>query len=53
MWAMPYGKCCEKVVDEPSGLLPIQMPADMLTVETQREDVPLDEVRFYFPYRAA
>jgi beta-glucosidase len=27
---------------EPSGLLPFQMPADMQTVELQKEDVPLD-----------
>jgi len=27
---------------EPSGLLPLQMPADMKTVETQLEDVPFD-----------
>lgn len=27
---------------EPSGLLPLQMPADMHTVETQKEDMPLD-----------
>lgn len=27
---------------EPSGLLPVQMPADMETVELQREDVPQD-----------
>lgn len=27
---------------EPSGLLPCQFPADMLTVETQKEDVPRD-----------
>ena len=27
---------------EPSGLLPMQMPADMRTVEEQREDVPRD-----------
>jgi beta-glucosidase len=27
---------------EPSGLLPLQMPADMHTVETQAEDLPLD-----------
>lgn len=27
---------------EPSGLLPLQMPADMNTVETQKEDVSLD-----------
>ena len=27
---------------EPSGLLPLQMPADMQTVEAQKEDVPQD-----------
>jgi beta-glucosidase len=27
---------------EPSGLLPLQMPADMKTVEEQKEDVPFD-----------
>lgn len=27
---------------EPSGLLPVQMPADMITVEEQKEDVPRD-----------
>ena len=27
---------------EPSGLLPLQMPADMKTVELQKEDVPFD-----------
>lgn len=27
---------------EPTGLLPFQMPADMLTVESQNEDVPFD-----------
>ena len=27
---------------EPSGLLPLQLPANMATVETQFEDVPLD-----------
>ena len=27
---------------EPSGLLPLQMPADMDTVEAQYEDVPRD-----------
>jgi len=27
---------------EPSGLLPMQMPADMKTVELQKEDVPFD-----------
>jgi beta-glucosidase len=32
---------------EPSALLPIQMPADMLTVEAQKEDLPRDMV----PYR--
>jgi len=29
---------------EPSGLLPVQMPADMKTVELQNEDVPHDMV---------
>jgi beta-glucosidase len=29
---------------EPSGLLPLQMPVDMKTVETQKEDVPFDMV---------
>jgi beta-glucosidase len=29
-------------VAEPSGLLPLQMPADMKTVEEQKEDVPFD-----------
>jgi len=29
-------------VAEPSGLLPMQMPADMKTVELQNEDVPFD-----------
>ena len=28
--------------EEPSGLLPMQLPADMETVETQQEDVPHD-----------
>jgi beta-glucosidase len=27
---------------EPSGLLPFQMPSDMVTVEQQKEDVPFD-----------
>ncbi|MCC8155389.1 MAG: glycoside hydrolase family 3 C-terminal domain-containing protein [Tannerellaceae bacterium] len=27
---------------EPSGLLPVQMPANMKTVEQQKEDVPFD-----------
>ena len=29
-------------VTEPSGLLPCQMPVDMKTVETQKEDIPFD-----------
>jgi beta-glucosidase len=29
-------------VNEPSALLPLQMPVDMHTVETQAEDLPLD-----------
>lgn len=29
---------------EPQGLLPCQMPADMATVETQKEDLPFDMV---------
>ena len=29
---------------EPSGLLPLQMPADMKTVEPQKEDVPFDMI---------
>ena len=32
--------------DEPSGLLPFQMPADMETVENSREDVPFDCVPY-------
>jgi len=31
-------------VAEPSGLLPLQMPVDMKTVETQKEDVPFDMI---------
>jgi beta-glucosidase len=31
-------------VAEPSGLLPMQMPADMKTVETQKEDVAFDMI---------
>lgn len=27
---------------EPSGLLPLQMPKNMITVETQMEDMPFD-----------
>ncbi|WP_297796350.1 hypothetical protein, partial [uncultured Eudoraea sp.] len=34
---------------EPSALLPFQMPADMLTVEAQFEDVPRDMT----PYKDA
>lgn len=33
-------------VSEPSGLLPMQMPADMATVERQLEDVPHDMVPY-------
>jgi len=29
---------------EPSGLLPMQMPSDMKTVEMQKEDVPYDMI---------
>ncbi len=31
---------------EPSGLLPVRMPADMETVETQDEDVPFDMIPY-------
>ena len=31
---------------EPSGLLPLQMPANMETVEKQLEDMPLDMVPY-------
>ncbi|MDH6253797.1 beta-glucosidase [Chryseobacterium sp. H1D6B] len=31
---------------EPSGLLPLQMPADMKTVETQKEDIPFDMIPY-------
>lgn len=43
-----FGGSVQSVMDivsgnyEPSGLLPIQMPANMQTVEKQREDVPFD-----------
>ena len=43
-----FGGSVQSVMDivsgnyEPSGLLPIQMPANMQTVEKQREDVPVD-----------
>ncbi len=33
-------------VYEPSGLLPVQMPKDMKTVEEQKEDVPFDMVPY-------
>ena len=31
---------------EPSGLLPVQFPADMITVENQYEDTPRDMVPY-------
>lgn len=31
-------------ITEPSGLLPVQMPANMETVEAQKEDVPFDMI---------
>lgn len=31
---------------EPSGLLPVQMPADMKTVEKQKEDLPFDMISY-------
>ncbi|WBL23071.1 glycoside hydrolase family 3 protein [Zunongwangia sp. HRR-M8] len=31
---------------EPSGLLPVQMPANMETVEAQKEDVPFDMIPY-------
>lgn len=43
-----FGVSTQAVLDiisgktEPSGLLPLQMPADMKTVEEQKEDVPFD-----------
>lgn len=43
-----FGVSTQAVLDiisgktEPSGLLPVQMPADMKTVEEQKEDVPFD-----------
>jgi beta-glucosidase len=43
-----FGSSAQSILDiisgkyEPSGLLPIQMPADMTTVEKQNEDVPND-----------
>lgn len=47
-----FGVSSQAVLDvisgrfEPSGLLPVQMPADMSTVEKQLEDVPFDMVPF-------
>ncbi|MDN3595160.1 glycoside hydrolase family 3 protein [Zunongwangia endophytica] len=32
--------------EEPSGLLPLQMPANMETVEAQKEDVPFDMIPY-------
>jgi len=29
---------------EPTGLLPLQIPADMTTVEIQNEDIPFDMI---------
>lgn len=43
-----FGSSAQAILDivsgkyEPSGLLPVQMPANMATVEKQSEDVPLD-----------
>lgn len=43
-----FGSSVQSVLDlisgkqEPSGLLPVQMPANMQTVEKQKEDVPRD-----------
>ena len=45
---MRFGVSDKAVMDivsgkvEPSGLLPVQMPANMTTVEKQKEDVPFD-----------
>lgn len=45
---MEYGVCPKAVLDivsgiyEPTGLLPMQLPANMDTVEKQKEDVPFD-----------
>lgn len=50
-----FGVSTQAVLDiisgktEPSGLLPIQMPANMKSVEEQKEDVPFDVV----PYKDA
>lgn len=48
--AVDFGVKCRAVLDiltgaaEPSGLLPMQLPKDMLTVEAQCEDVPHDMI---------
>lgn len=47
-----FGVSTQAVLDiisgktEPSGLLPIQMPANMKTVEEQKEDVPFDVIPY-------
>jgi beta-glucosidase len=47
-----FGVSTQAVLDiisgkhEPSGLLPVQMPASMKTVEEQNEDVPYDMIPF-------
>lgn len=47
-----FGVSTQAVLDiiagknEPSGLLPIQMPANMETVEAQQEDVPFDMIPY-------
>ncbi|SFU67184.1 beta-glucosidase [Pustulibacterium marinum] len=47
-----FGVSTQAVLDiisgkaEPSGLLPLQMPANMETVETQKEDVPFDMIPY-------
>lgn len=47
-----FGVSTQAVMDivsgkaEPSGLLPLQMPANMETVEAQKEDVPFDMIPY-------
>ena len=47
-----FGVSTQAVMDivsgkaEPSGLLPLQMPANMETVEAQQEDVPFDMIPY-------
>ncbi|MGO4876853.1 glycoside hydrolase family 3 N-terminal domain-containing protein [Pedobacter psychrotolerans] len=47
-----FGVSTQAVLDiisgktEPSGLLPLQMPANMATVEKQKEDVPFDLIPY-------